>query len=92
MGYCSCCAEVLGESPTEGVPVNRADSPIWRRTGLRLAAGVLASGCVLALPAAPALAAPAHATKSWGHINAPATQTKPVVLPSDGRSWALRTH
>jgi hypothetical protein len=54
---------------------------------------VLATGCVAALPAVPALAAPAkHATTSWGHVNSSGTQAKPVVLPGNGRSWALRTH
>jgi hypothetical protein len=57
---------------------------------MRLAAVVLATGCVAALPAAPALAAPVrHVTTSWGHVNKTAP-VKPVVLPGNGRSWAFR--
>jgi hypothetical protein len=74
--------------------VKRADSPAWRRTGLRLAAVALATGCIAALPTgftASALAAPVrHATTSWGHVNKPAPKAKPVVLPGNGRSWAFR--
>lgn len=73
--------------------MNRADSPAWRRTGLRLAAVALATGCVAALSAVPAVAAPAkHVTTSWGHVNPSTTQAKPVVTPGNGRSWALRTN
>jgi hypothetical protein len=53
----------------------------------------LATGCVAALSAAPALAAPAkHVTTTWGHVNPTTTQAKPVVTPGNGRSWALRTN
>jgi hypothetical protein len=58
---------------------------------MRLAAVALATGCVAALPAAPALAAPVrHATTSWGHVNKQAPKAKPVALPGNGRSWAFR--
>jgi hypothetical protein len=53
----------------------------------------LATGCVAALSAVPAVAAPAkHVTTSWGHVNPSTTQAKPVVTPGNGRSWALRTN
>jgi len=59
---------------------------------MRLAAVALATGCVAALSAVPALAAPArHATTSWGQLNKSAPQTKPVVLPGNGRSWVFRS-
>jgi hypothetical protein len=77
--------------------VNRADTNAWRRTGIRLAAAALVTGCVTVLPAAPALAATAapsvparHVTTSWGHANTPVTQSSMIYL-GNGRSWALRT-